>query len=214
VFITDSHIQNANTSRLAGLAGALGPDSFLLHGGDITNNGAAADIAAWRDWATGLPLPVYAALGNHDLYFDGWKQVGPVLGQSSYSLAIAARLRLIVLDSGNATLGRDQFQWLQSTLDQASEPIIVVVSHYPLFSTGFSEVDLSDPEESAALIELFGRYPVKLVLTGHIHRQSSRTIGGTLYLSGDDSMAGKSGQQAIRVSVHGDTLSTSSFTLP
>lgn len=214
VFITDCHIVDRDTSRLARLVPALAGDSFLVLGGDLVQDGQAEDFQALADWRATVPIPVYAAIGNHDLYKRGWNVLRAILPQSSYTLSIGAGFRLVVLDSGNATLGKEQFRWLSSALEAAREPAVVLVSHYPLFDTGFGEINSTDPEESAALIKLLSRRHVDLMLTGHTHRKANRNIGGTAYVTGESSRVQDGARQAIRVTVDGEKVSWTDFPLP
>ena len=90
----------------------------------------------------------------------------------------------------------------------------MVVSHYPFFSTGFSEINYTDSEESAALIRLFDRHKVRLVLSGHTHKKYMRTIGSTNNVVGEAARVEDSGQKAIRVKINGTSVTTEDFDLP
>lgn len=47
------------------------PGDILIHAGDLTNDGTAADIQKQLDWLKALPHPVKVVIaGNHDSYFD------------------------------------------------------------------------------------------------------------------------------------------------
>ncbi|KID71071.1 Metallophosphoesterase domain protein, partial [Metarhizium hybridum] len=47
------------------------PGDILVHAGDLTNAGTAADIQKQLDWLKTLPHPVKIVIaGNHDSYFD------------------------------------------------------------------------------------------------------------------------------------------------
>lgn len=47
------------------------PGDVLVHAGDLTNAGSAADIQRQLDWLKGLPHRVKVVVaGNHDSYFD------------------------------------------------------------------------------------------------------------------------------------------------
>ena len=214
VFVSDSHVMDGSTSRLKRLSAKLSPDSFVVHAGDVTQNGRRQDWQAFHAWATIQAIPVYATIGNHDLYSNGWDNIPDFLSQTSFTLTVGSQLRLIFLDSGNATLGQKQFKWLIRVLKGNHSAAVVVVTHFPMFDTGFDEINWSDPEEAAALIQLFSRFPVKLVLCGHTHRYSTRTIGHTTYVIADDCSAVNSGQSVIRILVDHGVLSWSRFALP
>lgn len=47
------------------------PGDVLIHAGDLTNDGTAADIQKQLDWLRSLPHPLKIVIaGNHDSYFD------------------------------------------------------------------------------------------------------------------------------------------------
>ncbi|KAG5932075.1 hypothetical protein E4U53_001496 [Claviceps sorghi] len=47
------------------------PGDILIHAGDLTNAGTAADIQKQLDWLKSQPHPVKVVVaGNHDSYFD------------------------------------------------------------------------------------------------------------------------------------------------
>jgi 3',5'-cyclic AMP phosphodiesterase CpdA len=213
-FITDCHIVDGATPRLDRLIPALAGDSFLLMGGDLTQDGQTKDWQAFADWRGRAGLPVYAAIGNHDLYFRGWYHMPPALHQTSWSMSIGPGFRLIILDSGNATLGRQQYQWLQGVLAAATEAAIVVVSHHPLFDAGFGQFNSTDPEENAALMELFARRNVGLALYGHTHQAARREFGGTQHVVGESSRQLDGARDVIRVTVDAGKFTVSTYPLP
>ncbi|KAG5967749.1 hypothetical protein E4U58_002120 [Claviceps cyperi] len=61
VCISDTHDQMV----------AVPPGDILIHAGDLTNAGTAADIQKQLDWLNTLPHPIKIVIaGNHDSYFD------------------------------------------------------------------------------------------------------------------------------------------------
>ncbi|QUC16854.1 uncharacterized protein UV8b_01095 [Ustilaginoidea virens] len=61
VCISDTHDQTVDVA----------PGDILIHAGDLTNNGTAADIQKQLDWLKSLPHAVKIVVaGNHDSYFD------------------------------------------------------------------------------------------------------------------------------------------------
>ena len=61
VCISDTHDQTVDVP----------PGDILIHAGDLTNEGTAADIQKQLDWLKTLPHPLKVVIaGNHDSYFD------------------------------------------------------------------------------------------------------------------------------------------------
>jgi len=58
---------------------------------------------------------VFKVIGNHDIFWSGWDQFKKHFGPSVYTFT-SENARFIVLDTGNATLGKEQFDWLEEVL--------------------------------------------------------------------------------------------------
>jgi len=181
------------------------PD-FVLHVGDVVYpRGEHRHYAAglFRPFAEALRrAPMYAVLGNHDVMASTGLQAQANLGLASawrggdgrnFSLAWGA-LRLIGLDT-NTELTRDRFApghpshtFLVTELAQATEPWIVVVSHYPIRSASNHR---DRGEFLLGLLPELKRYGVSLYLCGHDHcyqRFDARDGEPTLVVSGGGGM--------------------------
>jgi hypothetical protein len=150
---------------------------FALHTGDLTRNGA--DEESWRHFfAEEKPLlaslPVFAAVGNHELYKDETGEhfrryfVLPDEGRERrYYQFRWAGAQFIALD-GNGRFD-EQTRWLRETLSRAqAEGIqhVFVFLHQPPFSTG-GHCGAAVLEKE--WVELFERYRVRAVFGGHDH---------------------------------------------
>jgi 3',5'-cyclic AMP phosphodiesterase CpdA len=180
----DLHIGAANAPSQAVLDAfasfvAARDDSFVLFLGDQANMGLADEYAAFASFADGLKnqsgksLPWFAAVGNHDLYNDGWANfltaVYATGHGSSYSILDAGDFQVYLLDTGNATLGRAQYEELVADMGADQRPKIVI-SHYAIYgSADLSYYRLANARERALLLDLFASSQVKLVLAGHWH---------------------------------------------
>ena len=150
--------------------------SFVIVAGDLADAGLPGEYARYAAWAASLGVPVYAAVGNHDLYNSGWASFRSTVGRSFYSFSVGA-LSFYVLDSGNGTLGRTQLALLRSAF--AADPNRkVVICHYPLYNGEDTEYyKLTNAAERAALIELYSGSGVELLLEGHSHVTRHTRIG-------------------------------------
>ena len=64
--------------------------------------------------------PYFLQVGNHDLYFDGWKTFYNYFGSSTYYFSIKTPTvsdLYICIDSGSGTLGMGQLAWLKNVLE-------------------------------------------------------------------------------------------------
>jgi 3',5'-cyclic AMP phosphodiesterase CpdA len=184
--VTDTHYYRQTDSQphFAELAAAVeGGDLFLVVDGDLMQSGSADSHQLCLSDIQSVGLPFYPAVGNHDIYNDGWNLYRSTFGPSVYSLD-CGDLRLICLDSANGTLGGSQYRWLQTELAAAPEPFTLVITHANFFAAGPAALQqFTDYEEQYALMSLFERCGVDLVISGHAHYQDDRTINGVRYVT-------------------------------
>jgi hypothetical protein len=162
--------------------GAL-PYAFVLYLGDDVDNGTDAQYRSFTSWASsmkdslGAPLQWYSALGNHDLYNDGWSRFRDYIGPSFFRLSAGA-WSIYILDSGQGTLGTWQLEELKRQFASDPRPKIVV-THYPVYaaSSVFYDWRMANPLEVATLLDLFARSNVSLIVCGHFHYLVHETIG-------------------------------------
>jgi hypothetical protein len=121
--------------------------SFISFGGDIVYNGYDKDdwkvydkeTAAWHE----KKIPVYPALGNHDLHGSEKDALGnyferfPDLKASRYYSVRAANILMLVLDSSLSEISGPQGQWLTQKLDHlpADVDFVLIVLHHPPYTS-------------------------------------------------------------------------------
>ena len=125
--------------------------------------------------------------GNHDLFYNGWKEFYSRFGFSSYLFAIKSSTAsdlFICLESGGGTLGDRQLDWLINILVTMRTDYrhCIVFTHENLFRP--RHTDSTNPliEEVQVLLELFTKYDVDMVVTGHDHKKDSEVFGLTTYI--------------------------------
>ena len=123
----------------------------------------------------GQAAPVYAVVGNHDLFFEGWKEFKSLWGSSTYSVTIETpegEDLVVMLDSGGGCHGKRQLEWLREVLKTREKyRHVIVCTHVNLFRTDLTQfVSGNLPrEETYALMDLLSRARVDLLLQGHDH---------------------------------------------
>ncbi len=224
VHITDSHVMDLtgvrpelvklrkhyahSASTLPEFLSRKRPAAFLLATGDLVDafcfeSAKGGDVCGQLDRFKSIcrrsRVPVYLALGNHDVQRYRYS-VNPPSLVSDRSIAAAARMawrnnfkcfrkgtyysfrkkagrtsyRFLVLDNGdtrNATFMSAQLQWLDKQISASRDDAVILSMHIPLGDNDFSKA-----VEGA--IARCGR-PV-LVLAGHRHTDAVevRSIGG------------------------------------
>ncbi len=145
-----------------------------------------------------LEAPYFNVIGNHEMRsFEKsvWKELS---GQEqTYYYDDFKGYRVIILDGNHfpggkdtspekeyypGELGSEQWQWLEATLKDAAmndkDPVVFV--HQPPIETD-ARPDWFLFPDGAELQELFSKYKVRAVFSGHIERLCDINIGGTEY---------------------------------
>ncbi len=188
-----------------------GGDSFALLAGDLTDNGQSKDFDTVINAFTDQGLSYRPALGNHDIFFDGWSNYKKKMGPATYSFD-ADHVHFSVIDSANGVIGERQFNWLKSDLAGTSQPIKIIVTHFaPFTGVWQSPWRLSSDEESAILKNIAYENSVAMVIAGHYHGYQEKNIGGTIYLTtGATNKIPNVGNEHhfVRVTINGTSITT------
>jgi hypothetical protein len=159
------------------------------------------------------PGDAYFILGNHDLFFNGWDDYYSYFGSSTYSFTVKtseASDLYICLDSGNGTLGSRQLDWLTDLLNRERKNYryCIIFSHVNFFREHhtFSANPLVD--EIRVMLDLFYKYNIDMVITGHDHHRSEEFFGRTHYITLDAFYDGFEDASFLRLEVKSDLLST------
>lgn len=135
-------------------------------------------------------LPTFPLVGNHDLYFDGWKHFRAMFGTSMYFFTVLTPSNkdlYICLDTRNGTLGSDQLAWLKQVLElqRNSYNHCVVFTHVNFFRNRRTLSTNPLVDELLVLIDLFEKNDIDLVVSGHDHERSINVLGKTTYITMD-----------------------------
>src|SRR5579863_3403646 len=176
--------------------------AFICFTGDIVYNGF--DASDWKVWDSETSIwrekkiPVYPALGNHDLHgdekiaLDNYFQRFPDLKNSRYYSVRAANTLMLVLDSSQDEASGPQGQWLTGKLDSipADVDFVFLMFHHPPY-TSSSDAKLFGGGHSARspekqLAKMLEDRQAKararfIVLSGHVHNYERHEHGGVTY---------------------------------
>lgn len=132
---------------------------------------------------------LFITAGNHDLYWGRWKEFYNSFGSSTYWFEVVtpnAKDLYISVESGGGTLGVRQREWLEEILRTKSSGYrnVIVFTHTHFFMKDTSQGHTSNfaLEETYDLSDLFSRYGVDLVLTGHDHYREQTVFKGVEYV--------------------------------
>ncbi len=175
--------------------------AFISIGGDIVYRGG--DVNDWKIWDTETAvwrekkIPVYPALGNHELYGDqtaalpNYFQRFPDLQTNRYYSVRAANTLLLVLDSSLDETSGPEGEWLAHKLDglPADIDFVCLVLHHPPYTDSTDQTvggghSARTPEQALAKM-LEERQPRTrarfVVIAGHVHNYERHEHGGVTY---------------------------------
>ena len=176
--------------------------AFICFTGDIVYNGYDgndwkvwdSETSIWRD----KKIPVYPALGNHDLHGDETVALGnyfrrfPDLKNSRYYSVRAANALLLVLDSSLEETGGPEGQWLADKLDHVPGDVdfVFLMFHHPPYTSSsdakaFGGAHSARPTEQALAKMLeerqtHARFRI-VVFSGHVHNYERHEHAGVTY---------------------------------
>lgn len=187
--------------------------------GDLTT-GYAEDYETFREHLPGPDsLISFPIVGNHDLYFDGWKHFYAIFGSSTYYFTVKtpeATDLYICLDSGSGTLGPDQLDWLKNILknERPAYRHCVLFSHVNLFRNRHTSSTNPLVEELRVLMDLCIEYQVDMVVTGHDHVRNEERLGNTVYITMDALLDGCTHASYLKLAVRQGILGHEFIDLP
>jgi len=176
--------------------------AFVCFTGDIVYNGY--DVNDWKTWDNETSIwrekkiPIYPALGNHDLHGDEKIALGnyfqrfPDLKNSRYYSVRAANALVLVLDSALDEVSGPQGQWLTAKLDNipADVDFVFLMFHHPPYTSssdvkkyGGGHSARSTEQHLAKMLEdrqthTRARF---VVFSGHVHNYERHEYGGVTY---------------------------------
>ncbi len=183
-FCADPHLTAGSDGCFADLDREIRANriSFVVFGGDLTYMGFENEYENFVNHVNALTVPVYPAIGNHDLYNDGWSHYWGCLGPSMYSFC-AGNAKFVVIDSASNEIGQAQMEWIEERLRRNKQPLLFVISHVPIYGGSHGGYDFPKGEERDRLIDLFEKYEVDFVLEGHYHGYEDITVNGVRYIT-------------------------------
>ncbi len=171
---------------------------FTVFGGDLVDKkeNRLSDTELLVDLLSELKHPYYVIFGDRDadtdenytktdftaeFKFNGFRNIY----QTYWKEQLEDNILLIGLDSSisgsfQGYLPEEQLEWLRNVLEENKNRFTVVFIHHPPIAEFDEKYRLKNASEFQELIK---KYPqVKIVLSGHAHRNFTENINGTLYI--------------------------------
>lgn len=198
----DTQAANPAVRRALVQAIAVANPAFICFTGDIVYNGN--DAGDWKVWDAETSIwrerkiPIYPALGNHDLHGSEQVALGnyfqrfPELKGSRYYSVRMANVLMLVLDSSMEEATGPQGEWLASKLDHVPPDVgfVVIMDHHPPYTSSsdagkFGGGHSARPHEQALAKSLEGRQSTAryriVFFSGHVHNYERHEHGGITY---------------------------------
>lgn len=214
--MADSHIGSTEHYDMF-IKDALKEKSLaVVMNGDITT-GRSEDYKTLSDM---LPdkndMESFLTVGNHDLYFNGWKEFYTRFGASIYYFTVKTPLAsdlFICLDTGSGTLGEKQMKWLTKLLTSERKKYrhCVVFTHVNFFRTRHTGSTNPPVEELQVLMDLFLTHKVNMLITGHDHKKSVEVLGNTTYITIDALLDGFSEAGYLKLHINNQGIDHTFF---
>jgi Icc-related predicted phosphoesterase len=176
--------------------------AFICFTGDIVYNGF--DREDWKVWDNETSvwrdkkIPIYPALGNHDLHGDQSIALGnyfqrfPELKNSRYYSVRTANALILVLDSSLEEISGPEGQWLAAKLDHVPSDVdfVFLMFHHPPYTTssdakvfgGGHSARSTEQALAKTLEERQARARFRIVVfSGHVHNYERHEHGGVTY---------------------------------
>jgi 3',5'-cyclic AMP phosphodiesterase CpdA len=177
---------------------------LVLIAGDLTEFGRPSELKAFKEHIRAFAAPVWYVPGNHDLgnkliagkvktdSVNPWRPrlYEGALGPTYFSRPHAG-LRVIGLNSpvlgSGFPIEKRMWEFLEKQLAPSATAPTLVLTHYPLFvktadETGGDYWNI-EPKPRQRLLALLKKGGVKLVLSGHLHRELIHRHDGILFVT-------------------------------
>ena len=198
----DTNASNPEVRRELVKAIAAAHPDFVTFGGDITYNGN--DPKDWKvyDSETAIwqqqHIPVYPALGNHDLHGDltlslaNYFQRYPELHNSLYYSVSTGNMLMLTLDSALDETSGEQGDWLKKKLTAvpADVDFVIIVLHHPPYTSSSDEKKYGGGHSARPAEQALARFLEEhqkqmrariVVFAGHVHNYERHAHGGVTY---------------------------------
>src|SRR6201993_3088079 len=175
---------------------------FVCFTGDIVYNGF--DANDWKVWDTETQIwrdkkiPVYPALGNHDVHGDPKIALGnyfqrfPALKNSRYYSVRVANALILVLDSSLDEVAGPQGEWLAAKLDHvpADVDFVFLMFHHPPYTSSSDEKKFGGGHSARASEQALAKIVEArqahasfriVVFSGHVHNYERHEHNGVTY---------------------------------
>jgi predicted phosphodiesterase len=153
---------------------------FLVHTGDMVDEGSEEQWQIFEQSMAGFSLPFYPVPGNHDALggkLDGYL-VHSRAPAAHYSLD-SGPVHLVMADTHHGGVSAAELAWLRDDLSRTAQPLKMVFMHHPPFDPDGTDHIMAYGNE--AVMDLMAEMDVDYVFAGHIHAYVQGERDGVAY---------------------------------
>lgn len=180
VVLGDNRGNDKVYKRLLNQAQGHGP-RFILHTGDLVDDGLAWQFEAYRELMADFPIPILHVPGNHDVRW-GPSNYQSYVGKLNWFFDIGP-YRLVGLDNGSGKFSDAAVELAQNVLNK--QKTCLVAFHRPLPLEPWSVHSMRMDHQGGRgdeIRKLIKEADSPLVLLGHIHLYDEMDIDGIKYV--------------------------------
>lgn len=159
-----------------------GIDSIIVSG-DLSDDGSRWTYEFLDQAFAEIGIPTYCCFGNHDNLEDFYHGYKPIFVENRDIFELCG-WNFIMVNSAIAGMSRGFFnsKLLTNQLSKCSGPVAIILHHPPIEQEGWlNRKLLENRDEFNDIIQHVGN--VRLVLYGHTHYHTIKTISGIVYSS-------------------------------
>lgn len=157
---------------------------FAVNMGDAVDRGQKASYQRYLARIKKSRVKIYQVMGNHDASFGGYKYFHKYFGPNYCSFDYENAHFIVLDNSFKGTFNKKQYNWLISDLIKNQGKVIFVFFHKPVFEPTefYPDYAMAERDTSEKLMEVFKKYRVRYVVTGHIHGYGRALREGVVYI--------------------------------
>lgn len=186
----DIHIGGtSNFDKFLSNSKSINAAAVILNG-DISNGNSTDYQTLQQHLPDVKQLKYFSLVGNHDLFYNGWEEFHKLFGSATYYFTVRspeASDLFICIDTGSGTLGIKQLDWLKNVLQEKRFLYrnCIVFTHSNLYRAKHSLTTNPMDEEILIIMDLFTKYNINTVISGHEHNNAVAKFGNTTYITSD-----------------------------
>ena len=191
--ISDTHFGSSshfNREALDTVSEEIFSDDYdlLVHSGDVTQSGSPSEYKEARKFFDDVTMPCVMTAGNHDARSGGQElfenYMGPSQGVEVTDEAVIIYVNSAAPDKNEGRLGQVKFNMIREALHEHHHKSVKIVAfHHHIIPIPRAGRERNVLANAGDLLELFLRFDVDLVLSGHRHYPNVYQIENTVIVN-------------------------------